>query len=154
MTRAYRKRGAPLTQEWLLSMVKKARNGCWVWQGACNPAGYGQVGIGGRKDNKRVSVHRVAYELFVGEIPEGMQLLHKCDNSPCANPDHLFLGTQSDNLFDMSNKGRHVGNKKLTSKDIKAIRADPRTQEAIGANYGVGQSNISYIKQRKTWRNV
>ncbi len=150
MPRHYRKSSEPITQEWLLSILEKKRNGCWVWSRSCNTFGYGQVWNG----NRLVVVHRVAYELFVGEIPAGLKVLHKCDNPPCANPDHLFIGTQSDNLYDMSRKGRYVGNRRLTEEDVHEIRTDNRTQVEIGADYGVTQSNVSRIKSRDSWRKV
>lgn len=83
-------------------------NDCWLWLGGvlANTMGYGQIGIGGRRDRKTLLAHRVSYELFIGPIPSGLQVLHECDNPPCVRPRHLFLGTQLDNMKDMMNKGR------------------------------------------------
>lgn len=77
-------------------------NDCWVWTGCRNHRGYGQFYFRGRA---RVS-HRVAWILNFGEIPEGMSICHHCDNPPCVNPDHLFLGTMADNMSDKMTKGR------------------------------------------------
>lgn len=79
-------------------------DGCIEWKGARNPQGYGQKCIKG----KRYRTHRLAWEWANGPIPEGLFVLHKCDNPPCCNPDHLFLGTQTDNMQDMLAKGRGI----------------------------------------------
>lgn len=86
---------------------------CWLWTGA-RAGGYGKVYVGGRSGGM-VGAHRVAWEVLVGPIPDGLRVLHRCDNPPCvrADPDpalsHLFIGTQSDNLRDMAAKGRNPG---------------------------------------------
>ncbi len=79
---------------------------CWIWTAARNgPNGYGAFRIGKQKHD----AHRVAYELQIGPIPEGLCVLHKCDNPPCVRGDHLFVGTRGDNNKDMHKKGRHPG---------------------------------------------
>lgn len=77
---------------------------CWVWIGCKNPKGYGQFW----GQDKMIGAHRYSWILKKGSIPNDLCVLHKCDNPPCVNPDHLFLGTQSDNMKDMAQKGRHV----------------------------------------------
>ncbi len=81
-------------------------NGCINWLGASNR--YGRITVGSRSNGtKRVILaHRLAYELFIGEIPDGLYVLHKCDNTLCVNPEHLWLGTQMENMHDMISKGR------------------------------------------------
>ena len=76
--------------------------GCWEWTGARHTFGYGLITVG----NKSLSVHRVAYAELVGPIPQGHSVLHRCDNPPCFNPEHLFTGTQRDNMRDRNAKGR------------------------------------------------
>jgi hypothetical protein len=83
-------------------------NVCWPWQAHRNWCGYGRFSLYGLFGVQRlVLAHRFCYQLSYGEIPKGMQVLHKCDNPPCCNPFHLFLGTQQDNIADMTRKGRH-----------------------------------------------
>lgn len=77
-------------------------DGCWEWQAHRNPEGYGVIGI----DRVPVGAHRVAWELTYGPIPEGIYVCHHCDNPPCVRPDHLFLGTNSDNIIDAMSKHR------------------------------------------------
>ena len=77
--------------------------GCWIWGGPFSKDGYGAIGIG-RTGSKRA--HRVSYEAFCGPIPDGLWVLHRCDTPACVNPDHLFVGTASDNTRDMLAKGR------------------------------------------------
>jgi hypothetical protein len=81
---------------------------CWEWQGAIRSknSGYGCIDIGGKVNGILWNVHRYSYTIFKGEIPKGLLVLHKCDNKICCNPNHLFLGTQKDNIRDMDNKKR------------------------------------------------
>jgi len=86
-----------------LNKIRYARSGCWIWTGApCTKGKYGHLNIGG----KYKRAHRIAYELFIGPIPKKLHVLHNCDTPLCVNPDHLFVGTQYENLADMTNKGR------------------------------------------------
>lgn len=84
--------------------VAKQDDGCWVWQGARAGHGYGTLKRGERGLTKLA--HRISWELHFGAIPDGMCVCHHCDEPPCVNPDHLFLGTVKDNVGDMLEKGR------------------------------------------------
>lgn len=85
---------------------KNGPNGCWVYSGASDRRGYGRPGTWKAGSRKRIYAHRRSYELLVGPIPAGMLVLHRCDNPPCCNPAHLFLGTDLDNHLDKVAKGR------------------------------------------------
>lgn len=99
-------RPANRTEPLVRFLAKLDRSGeCWEWRGGCNPAGYGQFGRGGEHGGMTLA-HRWAYAHFIGPIPSEQNVLHRCDNPPCCNPDHLFLGTQAENMEDCQTKGR------------------------------------------------
>lgn len=128
-------------------------NGCWNWTGCKDRYGYGKVRV-----NKRlVKAHRFAYEQAVGEVvPPGLMVCHKCDNPACVNPAHLFLGTNDENMADMSRKGRAArgerqGRSKLTRSQVLEIRRDSRRLDDVAADYGVSRSLVSLIRRRERW---
>ncbi len=129
--------------------------GCWLWTGARYPRGYGNFNVHGRGR----PAHRVAWELTHGPIPDGRLVCHACDNPGCVRPDHLFLGTQSDNMCDMAAKGRHAYPRgedhpqaRLSNADRAEIRrlyaAGAISQAAIAERFGVCQSHVSRIVRR------
>ena len=140
-------------------LAKVDRQGCcWKWLGSRNRLGYGQFPFGGES-----KAHRVAFCLFVGPITDGLYVLHRCDNRACVNPEHLFLGTQADNVRDMVSKGRQVsrgsrgeanGVAKLTREQVAAIRVAVDagvTQRSLCEPYGVTPMTISRIVRRQAW---
>lgn len=138
------------TGETFWARVEKS-NGCYEWQGAVTPIGYGSV----RRWGHTMPAHRVAWTLTYGPIPPGIKVLHKCDNRRCCRPDHLFLGSQIDNIHDMIAKGRAVypaprnGKTKLTDAQAIHIRSLYKskqiTQDQLALDFGVSQSVISRI---------
>lgn len=145
-----------LTRERIEAKVERLTEcGCWIWMGGCQVRGYGEI----ISNNKKHAAHRVSYTLYKGDIPKGMYVCHKCDTVSCVNPDHLFLGTQKDNLSDMARKGRStLGEKnaraKLTVEQIKEIRESNDTHQNIANRMGVCRSNIGAIKNRERWSHV
>jgi len=99
---------------WRERLVRDVDTDCWLFSGSLNSDGYGNVRIGGRK-GKTVKTHRLAWEEFFGPIPDGLRVCHRCDVPSCCNPDHLFLGTQRDNVTDMVSKGRFRGRASLNA---------------------------------------
>jgi hypothetical protein len=97
---------------------KLSHGGCWVWTGNKNEKGYGLVRI----DGKRYKAHRIAYELYIGDIPSGMLVCHSCDNPECCNPKHLWLGTHADNQRDKIAKGRDHFSKGYVVSDENRVR--------------------------------
>lgn len=133
-------------------------NKCEIWTGQRNRQGYGRIKI----KRRRYTASRVAWIIAHGPIPDGMFVLHKCDNPPCVNAvDHMFLGTHLDNARDRDAKGRTAirqGEKnaasKLSSGQILAIRFDPRLPRVIAAEYGMSVEPVRRIKRRKAWAHV
>lgn len=128
--------------------------GCRVWDRALNN-GYGVLSVG----NHREYAHRAAYRLWNGDIPDGMYVCHRCDNPPCINPAHLFLGTHAENLQDASRKGRmHPGelhgSARLTdaqAREIKAALSQGERGTVIAARYDVHPNTVYAIKKGRTW---
>lgn len=135
-------------------------DGCWMWTGQKRPNGYGylKVPTGEPYKRRKIIASRISWELHYGQIPEGLSVCHKCDNPPCVNPDHLFLGTTKDNMADAAQKGRktrgsRMNTAKLTDEDVRRIRSlyPGRTQQSIADEYGVSQRLVSLIVRRESW---
>lgn len=130
--------------------VKKSE-GCWEWTGALNSKGYGRINHLGRN----TLTHRCSWELHFGPIPEGLFVLHRCDNRVCVRPDHLFLGDAGDNARDMAAKER-VPSMTLTAAEVWAIRR--LYQRGLGpplaALFDTKDNQISGLVTRRTWKHV
>lgn len=138
--------------------ITEPNSGCWLWLGHLDSLGYGRVRIQGRS----VGAHRYFYSMYKGSIPEGLHVLHVCDVRCCVNPNHLFLGSHSDNMQDMYRKGRgnrpckekHY-NSKLSSEDVIEIKDRYKsgnvTQCELASEFGVTQANIGYIVRGESW---
>ena len=139
----------------LVSRTTVMASGCIEWNLFRDKDGYGQIKV--RKKTRLA--HRISYELSVGPIPPGLQVLHRCDNPPCVNPAHLFVGTHMDNVNDCLGKGRWVngpknGMSKLTDEQVLKIRADTRTGVAIAAEYKIAKTLVSQIRLRRIWKHL
>lgn len=133
---------------------------CLEWTGKRKATGYGQIQFEG----KNTTTHRMAWAIWKGPIPEGMHVLHKCDNPACCNTDHLFLGTHAENMKDMVTKKRAAcgevlaapkrgtGNPmcRISEADVAAIRTAEGTNAAIAKRFNVNPATVSNIKNRKT----
>ncbi|QIB39305.1 hypothetical protein G3A56_15930 [Rhizobium oryzihabitans] len=138
--------------------------GCWIWQKKKSNNGYGEFAFGGGKNGR---AHRVSYFAHIGEIPDGMDVCHRCDVRSCVNPDHLFLGTRSENLIDASKKNRvsrehqkkgssHPASK-LLEADVKEIRSRlslGHSKASIARSFAVSDRVILLIARGQAWRHV
>ena len=152
--------GTPSERFW--NKVAFGISDCWYWRGYLDPLGYGRITYPG--ENK---AHRASYRMFCGEIPAGLKVLHRCDVRNCVNPEHLFLGTQADNVADMMAKrrGRNVPRfgednpmSALTASQVLAIRSDFAAQRAtmrqLAKDYDVAVMTIFRIVRRQSWTNL
>lgn len=132
--------------------------GCWTWTGARHTFGYGKMTVG----NKTIGAHVFSWQLHFGPVPAGQYVLHSCDNPPCCRPDHLFLGTATDNVNDMLAKGRNqhgIGHHraKVTPEIVRDIRrraAAGETHRAIGVSVGLTHGVVGRIVRRRLWKEV
>jgi hypothetical protein len=146
-------------QRFMLYVAVAGPSDCWPWTGGTDRRGYGSFSIkrGGRWG--KITASRWGYQQLVG--PTGDQgVLHRCDNPPCCNPAHWFLGDQGVNMSDCADKGRSARGERnssaiLTEEDVLLIRArwaDGETQTALAVEFGVCRPNISAVVHRKSWR--
>lgn len=151
-----------LAERFEAKYIPEPNSGCWLWIGA----------IGGRdgrpmigKDSAVAYAHRVAWELYRGEVPDGMSVLHTCDVPSCVNPDHLWLGTQDDNMKDCAEKGRIVPGRnnqrgetasraKLTERDVLEIRTRALSRKQYAAKFGIHWVYVKAIQRRDTWKHI
>lgn len=156
------------------SRVDCSGDGCWEYRNT-KPGAYGSFRLG--SVSYANAAHRLAYTLTYGPIPEGLWVLHVCDNKRCCRPDHLFLGTPADNTRDMVNKGRHAHgdragcrvhpervprgerhhNARLTEdvvREMRALRSQGWIYQAIGDHFGVNIATAYYVVNGKGWKHV
>ena len=131
--------------------------GCWICCSHRTKNGHGYSMI--KREGQNIRLHRYMWEKYRGQIPRGMCVLHTCDNRACNNPEHLFLGTQVDNMRDRDNKNRQArgidhGHAVLTEQQVKEIYFTRGTQKAMAKMYGVNQAAIGKIKRGETWKHL
>lgn len=146
----------------LLRYTEKTES-CWLWKGARTEFGHGIFAVKSEGRTRNFMAHRISWELYRGEIPPDLKVLHRCDVPNCVNPDHLFLGTQKDNVADMIQKGRaryrglkgeSNGRAKLTENQVAGIRARHASGETIAIlaeRYNVSRTQIRRIVTGKLW---
>ena len=147
----------PLAERFWAKVDVRGPGECWAFTGSPGMHGYGVI----RDKNKQRRAHRVSYELSKGEIPEGMVVCHSCDNPPCVNPNHLFLGTVQANNRDMDRKGRRNvargsdrRGSKLTDDLVREIRASHESNRELAARFDLHMNTIYNVRIRRTWRHV
>ncbi|QDH94161.1 hypothetical protein Ro103_43 [Escherichia phage vB_EcoP-Ro103C3lw] len=141
--------------ERLARLSKVTYTGCIEFTGKLDSNGYGRVMV----DRNRHLVHRLSYQIHKGPIPDGMVVMHSCDNRGCINPEHLSVGTQRDNMQDKMTKGRQsrgarLRKSSLTDLDIMAIRSSLSSTSELSDRYSVSRVTIRNIQRRKTWQHV
>jgi hypothetical protein len=162
-----RRLSVPLRVRLFSRVAVRGADECWPWLGPVDAKGYGRISLGGARSPGRPSgdrVHRVSYVLANGPIAPGVLVCHRCDNPPCVNPDHLFLGTAADNNADRDGKGRHValhgsrhGSAKLTEdavREMRRLHSAGVSCQALAARFGVDRTNVWLIVRHKAWRHV
>ena len=148
---------APILERFMSKVLPEPNSGCWLWATGLDSKGYGRFGSGSKK-TMRLS-HRMAYEHFVGSIPVGLFVCHKCDVRSCVNPDHMFLGNHQDNMTDRNKKARQArGTKqhiaKINEDIVRYIRSSPKNGTELADEVGINQSSVSAVRTRRTWKHV
>lgn len=135
-------------------------SGCWIWVGSARNVRPSKRVYGEFVYQKRhLLAHRVSWTLHNGDIPVNINVLHRCDTTLCVNPDHLFLGTQADNVSDCVRKSRNAtgeraGRAKLTKSKVLLIKSEIGSLRKIAIKYGIGQTQVWSIKHGLTWRHL
>lgn len=137
--------------------------GCWEWQGKLTTPGYGRVTLSRSVPGPRHrDAHRFSYETFVGPVPRGLLVLHRCANRKCCNPEHLYAGTYQQNVNDaMERDGWYIGERngraKVCADDVRKMRADYAAGTArrdLAARHGISLGAVGSILARRTWTHI
>jgi hypothetical protein len=145
---------ADVNREKFWGLVAKG-DGCWSWVGKFTDGGYGTMSV---KASPRLA-HRIAWALANNKSPGELFVCHSCDNRKCVNPDHLWLGTNKENMADMAAKGRAANRRRgrgvtLNETAVLAIRASTESDAALAGKYGVAAHTIYEARTRRKWRHV
>ena len=144
----------PLVDRFWMNVRKS--EGCWLWEGGLSRGGYGAI----RSSGKMRRAHRLAWELYYSApVPEGIYVLHSCDQPRCVSPLHLRLGTHSENMADRKSRrrearGEHVGRAKLTSENVLEIRESTVSAGKLAKVYGVSDVTICNVRNMRYWKHV
>lgn len=126
--------------------------GCWEWTASCGEGGYGQFVTSVKDGHKWYRAHRFSYITHRGSIPEGMVVMHSCDNPRCVNPDHLRLGTQADNIKDREEKCRGYLRRTIQANDVSEIKASNKSDRELATELGCSRAHIWKIRNdRYAW---
>lgn len=138
----------PIEQKFWLYVDKNSDSECWNWTGFKDKDGYGKIRIG----NTNRGAHRISWALHFGDMPEGVSVLHNCNNPSCVNPSHLRSGDHNENMIDRLNAGNYPVNErhpgvKFSNEIVRKVRASTGTNEQISRLYGISESQVSNIRR-------
>lgn len=150
------------TRFWL--RVQKT-DSCWLWIGHCDVGGYGIIHTAYWHNDRQMKAHRVSYEIHYGSFPKHLRVLHRCDNPRCVRPDHLFLGTDIDNIRDRDAKGRRrqvrgeqQGSAKVTAAQVADMRRrydqEHATCAGLARQFSISPSQVRNIVKRRDWQHI
>lgn len=148
-----------VAERFAANVIPEPNSGCWLWTASTTKFGYGHMSVDGRL----TGAHRIAWVLFKGPIPAGAQVCHKCDVPQCANPDHLFLGSRSDNMRDCAAKGRQFVprevNSHLTREQVLRVRAlkgrlGRGEAKRLTEELGITDSALSRLRRGLRWAHL
>lgn len=145
----------PIAERILASVERIPECGCWLWMKWCHHTGYGVISMG--RQSRFNLAHRVSYETFVGPIPDGLDVCHRCDVRACVNPAHLFVGTPSDNAIDAVRKGRiatgsDVQNAALSVDELQELRAAAGPYAQLAERFGIAVSTAWRAKNGRSYK--
>jgi hypothetical protein len=135
--------------------VRGPTTDCWLWNAAVNKGGYGIFLFGGRN----ITAHRAAYKIYVALVPDDLFVCHRCDNRRCVNPNHLFLGSATENMTDRDAKGRQAKGSdfkrsKLNQAAIVEIHQSRLPDTVLARKFGVTKGAINHVRHRRNWRHI
>jgi hypothetical protein len=137
--------------------VNKLPNGCWLWTAQRDECGYGKF----RANKKMFLAHRFSYEINNGQIPDGKEIMHMCDNPPCCNPSHLRAGSHIENCKDRTAKGRDIlfsgennGKSKLTASQVFKIRELPLSPDVIAEMFKISITQVKRLRNFQQWKHL